>query len=84
MASQASSTVADAPFQLTRANCAQCGSELRYVPFKLENFMCRVCYGSDRYKKGGPPNGKTNSYNPMEITQTDREAAAPTMAADSN
>ena len=72
----AQASYAHAPYQVTRARCAQCNSELRYVPFRLENIMCRDCYGSERYKKGGPPNGKTNSYQPMEVTQTDKEAAA--------
>lgn len=36
-----------------RAKCAQCGRELLYVPFPLNNITCRDCYGLDRYHKGG-------------------------------
>lgn len=35
-----------------RAKCAQCGRELLYVPFPLDNITCRECYGVDRYEKG--------------------------------
>ena len=76
MASESKTAVLDAPYQVTRARCAQCNSELRYVPFSLENIMCRDCYGSERYKKGGPPSGKTNSYKPMEVNQTDQQTAS--------
>lgn len=38
---------------ITRAKCGQCGKELRHVPFKLSNIMCRECYGLERYRRGG-------------------------------
>lgn len=42
-----------------RAKCAQCGCELLYVPFPLQNITCRNCYGLDRYHKGGRGPSKT-------------------------
>ena len=42
-----------------RAKCAQCGRELLYVPFPLNNITCRDCYGLDRYHKGGRGPSKT-------------------------
>jgi hypothetical protein len=84
MASPSNTAVLNAPYQVTRAQCAQCGSELRYVPFSLANIMCRDCYGSERYKKGGPPSGKTDSYKPMEVTQTDEQASQPSIAPDAD
>ena len=42
-----------------RAKCAQCGRELLYVPFPLQNITCRDCYGLDRYHKGGRGPSKT-------------------------
>jgi hypothetical protein len=42
-----------------RAKCAQCGRELLYVPFPLNNITCRDCYGQDRYHKGGRGPSKT-------------------------
>ena len=48
-------TLAPSTYQPTRAKCGQCGRELRYVPFNLNNIMCRDCYGLDRYRKHAPP-----------------------------
>lgn len=51
---QVDKTQAKQPFQVTRAKCGQCGKELRYVPFSLNNIMCRDCYGLDRYRRNAP------------------------------
>jgi|GEM_PF-4966234 len=44
-----------------RAKCAQCGRELLYVPFPLNNITCRDCYGLDRYHKGGHAPSRSSS-----------------------
>lgn len=62
------------PFQVTRAKCAQCSRELRYVPFALNNIMCRECYGLDRYRRGAPVASVTPEK-PIEVSITDEEAA---------
>jgi hypothetical protein len=69
---------ADAPktYQVTRAKCGQCGRELRYVPFMLNNIMCRECYGLDRYRRAA-----TTSWVPekaIETTVTDEESTTTT------
>jgi len=61
-------------YQVTRAKCGQCGRELRYVPFMLNNIMCRECYGLDRYRRAA-----TTSWVPekaIESTVTDEEATS--------
>lgn len=65
------------PFQVTRAKCGQCGRELRYVPFALNNIMCRECYGLDRYRRNTPA---TNIVveKPIEVSITDEEATTTT------
>ncbi len=62
-------------YQTTRAKCGQCGRELRYVPFNLNNIMCRDCYGLDRYRKHAPA-AWTAPEKPVETVVTDEEAAA--------
>lgn len=64
-------------YQVTRAHCAQCGRELRYVPFNLNNIMCRDCYGLDRYRKHAPTPW-TAPEKPVETNVTDEEAVAKT------
>jgi hypothetical protein len=61
------------PFQAARAKCAQCGQELRYVPFALNNIMCRECYGLDRYRRGA--HTTLSPEKPIEVTATDEDAA---------
>ena len=61
------------PFQVTRARCGQCGRELRYVPFPLNNIMCRECYGPDRYRRNAPANWTPEK--PIEVALTDEEAS---------
>ena len=63
------------PFQVTRAKCAQCGRELRYVPFALNNIMCRDCYGIDRYRRS-TPSITVAPERPIEVAVTDEEAGA--------
>ena len=64
------------PYQPSRAKCAQCGTEMRYVPFALANIMCRDCYGMDRYRR---PNGATPApEKPVEMTATDEAATTVT------
>ncbi len=65
------------PFQVTRAKCGQCGRELRYVPFALNNIMCRECYGLDRYRRGAPVTTITPEK-PIEVSITDEEATTTT------
>jgi flavoprotein len=64
------------PFQVTRAKCAQCGRELRYVPFALNNIMCRNCYGIDRYRRNAPAT-MVAPEKPIEVAITDEEATVP-------
>lgn len=64
------------PYQAARACCAQCGVELRYVPFALKNIMCRNCYGMDRYRRAG--NATRAPEKPLEMTATDEEATTVT------
>lgn len=64
------------PFQVTRARCGQCGRELRYVPFALNNIMCRDCYGLDRYRKSASPSTWVPEK-PIEATLTDEESTTP-------
>jgi hypothetical protein len=73
MASHKTTTEAPKTYQSTRAKCGQCGRELRYVPFMLNNIMCRECYGLDRYRRAA-----TSSWVPekaIESTVTDEEAS---------
>ena len=63
-------------YQPTRAHCGQCGRELRYVPFNLNNIMCRDCYGLDRYRKHAPASTWTLPEKPVETNVTDEEAVA--------
>ncbi len=72
---QADKTQAKQPFQVTRAKCGQCGKELRYVPFSLNNIMCRDCYGLDRYRRPAP--ATSTPEKPVEVTITDEEATTP-------
>lgn len=58
-------------YQPTRAHCGQCGRELRYVPFNLNNIMCRDCYGLDRYRKHAPTNTWASPEKPVETNVTD-------------
>jgi ribosomal protein L37E len=39
----------------TRARCAQCGRELKNVPFNVKNVVCKDCYGLDRYRRVSSP-----------------------------
>ncbi|HEX8550064.1 MAG TPA: hypothetical protein VF681_00775 [Abditibacteriaceae bacterium] len=64
------------PYQAARAKCAQCGTELRYVPFALKNIMCRDCYGMDRYRRTGAATRAPEK--PIEMTATDEEATTVT------
>jgi hypothetical protein len=64
------------PFQVTRAKCGQCGRELRYVPFALNNIMCRECYGLDRYRRGSQTTSTVVPDKPVEVVLTDEEPAA--------
>jgi hypothetical protein len=64
------------PFQVTRAKCGQCGRELRYVPFALNNIMCRECYGLDRYRRGTQVSSTVVPDKPVEAVLTDEEPAA--------
>ena len=66
------------PYQVTRARCGQCGRELRYVPFALNNIMCRDCYGIDRYRRSGPSTWIAGPEKPLEVALTDEEAGAVT------
>ncbi len=61
------------PFKVSRAKCGQCGKELRYVPFALNNIMCRDCYGLDRYRRAAPP--AHTPEKPVEVAITDEEAS---------
>lgn len=63
------------PFQVARAKCAQCGRELRYVPFTLNNIMCRDCYGIDRYRRSAPSTAAVVPEKPIEVVITDEEAS---------
>jgi hypothetical protein len=72
MATHTSQTTLKKPFQVTRAKCGQCGKELRYVPFNLNNIMCRDCYGLDRYRRVSPAVAVVEK--PIEVTITDEEA----------
>ena len=65
------------PFQITRAKCGQCGRELRYVPFALNNIMCRECYGLDRYRRNAPA-ASVVPEKPIEVSITDEEATTTT------
>jgi flavoprotein len=65
------------PFQITRAKCGQCGRELRYVPFALNNIMCRECYGLDRYRRNAPVTSIVPEK-PIEVSITDEEATTNT------
>ncbi|MBI3920955.1 MAG: hypothetical protein HY318_05995 [Armatimonadetes bacterium] len=39
-----------------KAYCAQCGRELKFVPFaNVKNIICKECYGPDRYRPSGGP-----------------------------
>jgi hypothetical protein len=41
-------------YRIPRASCAQCGRELKTVPFPITNIiLCKDCYGNDRYKRAG-------------------------------
>ncbi len=71
-----SSTFDNKPFQTQRARCGQCGRELRYVPFTLNNIMCRDCYGLDRYRR--PSVSTWAPEKPIEVALSDEE---PTVAA---
>jgi hypothetical protein len=62
------------PYQTTRARCGQCGRELRYVPFSLNNIMCRECYGLDRYRRSTPSSWVPEKA--IESTVTDEEAGS--------
>ncbi len=43
-------------FRITYTRCAQCGKELRTLPFNIVNIiLCKDCYGIDRYKRTGAP-----------------------------
>ncbi len=66
------------PYQATRARCGQCGRELRYVPFTLNNIMCRDCYGIDRYRRTGPSSWISGPEKPIEVAITDEEAGTAT------
>lgn len=63
-------------YQTARAHCGQCGRELRYVPFNLNNIMCRDCYGLDRYRKHAPNSTWTTPEKPVETVATDEEASS--------
>ncbi len=80
MAKPVEKTEVKPPFQVTRAKCGQCGKELRYVPFSLNNIMCRDCYGLDRYRRTVPTN-IVSSEKPLEVAMTDEEATAPASAS---
>ena len=64
------------PYQPSRARCAQCGTEMRYVPFALANIMCRDCYGMDRYRR--PTAAASAPEKPIEMTATDEAATSVT------
>lgn len=64
------------PYQASRARCAQCGTEMRYVPFALANIMCRDCYGMDRYRR--PAANAPAPEKPIEMTETDETATTVT------
>ena len=64
------------PFQVSRAQCGQCGRELRYVPFHLNNIMCRDCYGLDRYRRPAP--AAWTPEKPVEVSMTDEESTKTT------
>lgn len=61
-------------FQAERARCGQCGRELRYVPFALNNIMCRDCYGIDRYRRNMAASWVPEK--PIEVAMADEEATA--------
>lgn len=63
-------------YQACRARCAQCGTEMRYVPFALANIMCRDCYGMDRYRRAAQP--APAAEKPIEMTATDEAATTVT------
>ena len=73
MATSSNQTNVKEPFQVTRAKCGQCGRELRYVPFALNNIMCRECYGLDRYRRNAPVTASLPEK-PIEVSITDEEA----------
>lgn len=78
MATSSNQTNVKEPFQVTRAKCGQCGRELRYVPFALNNIMCRECYGLDRYRRGAPVASKIAPEKPVVVSLTDEEATTTT------
>lgn len=39
-------------FSGSRIKCAQCGKDIRHLPFASGNVICRECYGVDRYQRG--------------------------------
>jgi flavoprotein len=80
MAKSVEKSEVKAPFQVTRAKCGQCGKELRYVPFSLNNIMCRDCYGLDRYRRTAPSN-IAPAEKPIEVPMTDEEVSAAATAS---
>jgi len=36
-------------------HCAWCGKPLPSLPFKLDNVVCKDCYGPDRYRRQTGP-----------------------------
>lgn len=43
---------------VARAQCTQCGKEIRHLPFFIDAITCRKCYGLARYQRGiGMPIG---------------------------
>ncbi len=53
-----------------RARCAQCGRELRTIPFlNVKNVVCKDCYGLDRYHRTSSPPVERQ----LEVTLTNEE-----------
>lgn len=64
-------------YQVTRAKCGQCGRELRFVPFMLNNIMCRDCYGLERYRRN--VHAAWVPEKPVEVAISDEDVATPAL-----
>lgn len=64
-------------YQVTRAQCGQCGRQLRDVPFMLKNIMCRDCYGLERYRRSNPAAWSPDK--PVEVAMTDEDLKVPAL-----
>jgi len=42
--------------------CQNCGAVMESLPFKLDNVICKECYGLDRYRRQVGPRVKSEFF----------------------